>query len=73
MRTIIATFIIEQDMLNNTYRTIGTTVITRHVEKLPVKYSWLKKEAEKELADHYRIKCLESICDITDLIDFDEN
>ena len=54
MRTILATFVIEQDFSYCGWKTVGTTVITREVEQLPVKMSWLKKEAQNGLSEHLR-------------------
>lgn len=72
MRTILATFVIEQDYLDRGWQNVGTTTITREVEQLPVKMSWLKKEAQNGLPNHLRVKSLESISDITDIVEFDE-
>ena len=72
MRKIIATFVIEENISENTWKTIGTVVSTLDVEKFPVKYSEIKSFAEKDLPNYQRLKCLQSICDVTDLVDFDE-
>lgn len=75
MRLIIATFSINEYIKSNILRaTIGTITIAREVPELPIKHSWLKEEAEKELKskhcgyNNYQIGDLQSISDITDLL-----
>lgn len=70
MRKIITTFVIEENVSENIWKTIGTVVSTLDVETLPIKYSEIKLFAEKNLQNYQRVKCLQSICDVTDLVDF---
>lgn len=70
MILISATFVINESIPNIGVRQVGTTVITREVEKLPVKFSWLEEEAKKYIDKKYQLGCLISISNLTDLIDF---
>lgn len=69
MRTIITTFVIEEEISD---RTAGTVVSKMNISELPVKYSVLKAFAEKDLPTNFKIKSLQSVCDVTDLVEFDE-
>ncbi len=75
MKLIMATFSINEYIEANILRaTVGSITLTREVSELPIKHSWLKEEAEKELKskhcgyNNYRIGNLQSISDITDLL-----
>lgn len=79
MRRILATFVINEIIETNHLRaTVGTITVASVVSELPVKYKWLREEAEAKLKrsysgyNHYSVGNLISVSDITDLVDFSE-
>ena len=72
MRKFIVTFVLEEKVSENIWRTSGNIVSTLEIKNIPVKFSELKSFAEKDLPSQLRIKTLQSICDVTDLVEFDE-
>lgn len=69
MRNIIVTFVIET---TTDSRAVGTVITRIKVNSLPVKYSAIKAFAEKDMPSNYRISSLQSVCDVTDLVEFDD-